>query len=149
MAGYVTAAEADTVIAGLMLFADARRTAWEALTAADKEICLAQALNRIEALTYRGGKASAGQTLQFPRAGQDGVPAAVKQAQAMEACAGLGMAEEAAKRAQLRAQGIRSFSAGKLSETYETGGTGALGSLYSAEAQRLLKPFVLGVAPIA
>lgn len=149
MAGYITAEEADTVIAGLMLSADARRAAWEALTAADKEICLEQALLRIEAVPYRGRKAAEGQTLQFPRAGQDGVPAAVKLAQAMEACAGLGMAEEAAKRAQLRAQGIRSFSAGKLSETYDSGGTGALGTLYSAEAQRLLKPFVLGVAPIA
>lgn len=150
--GYVTAAEADAIISGYLLSTDPQRIAWTALSTADKEAYLNQALLRIESLAYIGRKAEDDQPLQFPRKWrtewQTAPPEAVKEAQALEACASVGMTEEAEKRAQLKAQGITSFSAGSLSETY---GNVAIGvnRIYSQIARELLKPYLLGAVPFA
>jgi hypothetical protein len=143
---YITAAEADEIISGLMLSTDARRVAWNALSTGDKEVYLRHALMWIDGMPLQGRKRDTGQPLQFPRHTHDTVPAAVKQAQALEAAASIGMIEQMAKRAQLRAQGIMSFSAGKLHETY--GAVSAYG-LFSPQAERLLRPYMLGGVPFA
>jgi len=143
---YITAAEADGIIGSMMLSTDSRRIAWAALTTGDKEVYLLQAAMWIDALPLTGRKLEIDQIMQFPRDFQDVVPGAVKQAQALEAVASIGMIEEMAKRNQLRAQGITSFSAGKLSEQY--GGGSAFG-LFSPQAERLLRRYLLGGVPFA
>lgn len=148
MAGYITVAEADIIIADYFPAFHKWRTAWEALTAADKNGYLNQALAKLESIAYIGRKANPKQPLQFPRKGQDGIPEGVKQAQAIEACATVSMAGAADQRAQLQAQGITSFSAGNLSETYGKTASGA-GKLFSILARELLQPYLLGVVPFA
>lgn len=148
MAGYVTAAEADSIIADYYPASHKWRTAWEGLSAADKNAYLNKALAKLESIAYIGRKADPNQPLQFPRLGQPAVPEYVKQAQALEACASVSMADAADQRAQLQAQGITSFSAGNLAETYGKTASGA-GKLFSLLARELLEPYVLGVVPFA
>lgn len=143
---YITSAEADDIINGYLVSTDPQRVAWAALSTSDKEVYLRQALQRIDALPLSGRPTDMFNLLQFPRKGQATVPGQVKQAQALEACASIGTAEEADKRAQLQAQGITAFSAGSLSESYGKPGS-AVDRLFSAQAKTLLKPFLLGVVP--
>lgn len=138
---YITAEQADEFIDGLLLSTDAQRVAWAALSQANKEVYLRQAMLRIEAQIFAGCPADRNQLLKFPRYGQIAVPAAIKQAQALEACAAIGLSAEAAKRAQLMAMGITSFSAGKLSETY---GHISPNALYSLQAAQLLRRYLAG-----
>ncbi|MGE5494611.1 MAG: DnaT-like ssDNA-binding protein [Burkholderiales bacterium] len=143
---YITVAEADEIISGLLLSADTQRIAWEALSDGDKEVYLRHALAWIETLPFTGAAYDINQTLQFPRdynvSGE--VPAAVKQAQALEAAASVGMLEQIDKRAQLRAQGITHFTAGQLSESY---GPVSQFGLLSLQAHRLLRRYTLGGVP--
>jgi hypothetical protein len=141
---YITAAEADTIISIRLVSVDSRRKAWEALSTADKEVYLREALDWIEGLPLSGRKAVDGQPLQFPRYGQDAVPTAVQAAQALEAAGSVGKPEEIAKRAQLRAMGITSWSAGKISETY---GAVSAHSAMNPAAGRLMRPYMLGGVP--
>ena len=143
--GYVAVAEADAIITTYLISTDPQRVAWMALSESDKSAYLNQALLKLENIAYVGRKADPTQVLQFPRRGQM-LPEAVKNAQALEACASVGMSGEADMRAQLQAQGITSFSAGSLSESYGKISTGA-GALFSRLARDLLKPYLLGVAP--
>ncbi len=143
---YITIAEADAIINGLLLSTDAKRAAWAALSDADKEVYLRHAALWIETLPYTGGLYDDTQALQFPRDYNTGgvVPEAVKQAQALEAAASVGKLEEVEKRYELRAQGITHFSAGKLSETY---GPVSQFGLFSLQAHRLLRRYTLGGVP--
>lgn len=143
---YITAAEADTLINGLLLSTDAQGKAWAALSQGDKEVYLQQALLIIETLPFTGQKSDVDQVLQFPRDHNYGsVPDAVKKAQALEACAMIGNLEEAAKRYQLRTMGISAFNAGSVSETY--GGASNYG-LFSMQAGQLLRKYIRGGVPI-
>jgi hypothetical protein len=145
---YVTAAEADAIITAWLPSSDAQRAAWAALSTADKEAYLLQAAAWIEGLPFSGCIYSLDQQMQFPRDYNDTgeVPDAVKKAQALEAAASVGMTAQAAKRAQLRAMGVTSFSAGSLSETY-----GALSGngLFSPMAAQLLRRYQMGGVPFA
>jgi hypothetical protein len=143
---YITLEEAEEIIAGYLLSSDAPRMAWDALSDADKGVHLKQGLIRIDAQIFTGRKAEKDQALQFPRYGKTAVPQSVKIAQALEACTGIGISAEAEKRAQLQAQGIQSFSAGSLSETYVQN---TQTPLFSTVAQRLLRPFITGGVPFA
>lgn len=144
---YITIAEADIIINGRLLSTDAQSVAWAALSDGDKEVYLWHAITWIETLPFSGGKYDYEQPLQFPRDynSSGAVPEAVRQAQALEAAASVGMLEQIDKRAQLRAQGIMHFSAGKLSETY--GPVSEFG-LISLQAHRLLRRYTLGGVPI-
>lgn len=141
---YITLAEAEETIAAYLLSDDLQRTAWSALSDADKEIYLKRALQRIDAQVFTGRKANADQPLQFPRYGKTTVPASVKFAQALEACAEIGISREAEKREQMQAMGIQSFSAGNISETYARP---VEGMLFSGVARRLLRPYLAGGVP--
>lgn len=143
---YITVDEANEIISGYFLSDDAQRTAWDALSSADKEVYLRQSLLRIDAQIFSGRKAGTDQALQFPRYGKTSVPQSVKIAQALEACAGIGIAAEAEKRAQLQAQGVQSFTAGSLSETYVEGTSSPL---FSCIAAKMLRPFIAGGVPFA
>ena len=144
---YITTTEADEFINGLLLSTDAQRVAWAALSTGDKEVYLRESMMQIDVLPFTGCKYYINQTLQFPRDYIDNVvPLAVKQAQALEAAASVGMLPEIEKRAQLRAQGIMQFSAGKLSESYRP--VSEFG-LFSLKAHRLLRQYTLGGVPFA
>jgi hypothetical protein len=145
MTPYIEAAGADGIIAEALPAADAGRCAWAALDESDKGAYLMRAMLALEALPYRGKKAAAEQAEAFPRAGQQGVPEAVRRALTLEACALASVSADADIRGQLMAQGVTSFSLGGLSESYgHTGGP----ALMSAPAKALLRPYVTGVAPI-
>lgn len=141
---YITAAEADGIISSYMLSTDSRLVAWTGLSSGDKEVYLRHALTWIEGLPLTGRKMDPDQTLQFPRDYHAAVPDAVKQAQALEAASTIGMIEQLDKRAQLRAQGIMSFSAGKINETY---GAISVYGLFSPQAERLLRRYIMGGVP--
>lgn len=65
---YVTVSEADEYISKFYVSTDERRIEWEALTEADKEVYLRQALSRIENLRFQGRKCNGNeQILSFPR----------------------------------------------------------------------------------
>ena len=67
---YVTIAEADAYIELHYLSTDTQRVAWEAMTDADKEICLRNATVSIDTLIVPGRKIDSAQTLSFPRVAQ-------------------------------------------------------------------------------
>lgn len=150
MNSYITPEEALDYARALLPSSDASRQALEALELPDISAYLYRAMSVVESLKYKGGKTHPCQETQFPRFGSQDVPEAVKQAQALEACALSLSGHSADKRAQLQAQGVKSFSAGSLSESYELGSRGnAAGGLMSDFARRLLTPYLLGVVPFA
>jgi hypothetical protein len=146
MTPYIDTVRADEIIAEALPAADAGRAAWETLDTADRGAYLMRAMLALEALPYRGKRTEAGQGEAFPRDGQTEVPEAVCRALALEACALAAAAADADARRQLMAQGVKSFSLGSLSESYERAGGS---TLMSAMAKALLRPYVMGVAPIA
>lgn len=141
MQSYLTAQEADNRISASLLSTDAWRIAWEALPDMDKEACIAQATARIEALPFTGAPASPERA--FPRCGETEVSEEVKTALALEACASCNT--EAATRSALKAQGVKSFSVGSLSESYNT--ENGTSGLYSPMAQQLLAKYMRGAYP--
>lgn len=145
MTPYITVQEGDEFISSLLPSLDPERTAWMQLSEADKAVYITQAMLRIEALPYSGTAAVEGQANMFPRYGQDAVPEAVQQALAMEACAIPAVYAEAQERTRLQAQGVQSFSVGKLSESYGYAGGK---QLYSGIARYLLEPYLVGGVPI-
>lgn len=161
---YITEADAETYIAGHYLSTDAKRTAWTALTATgDKENALRKAAAIIDRQPYAGARANPAQAMEFPRAlyttatpgqfypvfamygentsVQQETPEAVKAAQVEIA---LTLATGEPQRMQLQRQGVKSFSLGKLSESY----SGKSNPLISNEAREFLAPFLLGGAGI-
>lgn len=142
---YITTTEVLELIEGLLPTSDPDYAAWSSLTKeADKTAFLAQAMSRIESLHYSGRPAVLSQTTNFPRFGQTAVPNEVKQALALEACACSSFAAntEARQREQLQSQGVVSFTAGRLSESY--GSRNKRTNLRSDMAQYLLMPYLAG-----
>lgn len=145
-------------------------TSWTSAEAADKIKALIMATKKIDRQKIRGLKANSDQTLEFPRAlyahgesfeapivgmrhhygpgwvVEDEVSQDVLDATCEEAIALLAGGAKANQRAELQAQGVKSFSIGKLSETYQTGVSGE--RLLSLEAKQLLQRYLSGGAVI-
>lgn len=143
--------------------------AWDALTDAQKAQALVTATRRLERLPYVGAKKDQAQALAFPRcypptglpippaqnsfddplyAGwycESDVPQAIKDAVCEEALALVSIGKS--QRLELIAQGVKSFSLGRLSETFGAAPKG-LGGLLSLEARELLRPYVAGAVGI-
>lgn len=141
MQSYLTVQEANEKVEMSLLSSDAWRLAWEGLSDEDKEVCLTQATARIEALPYTGAPVSPEQEGAFPRNGETEVSEEVKTAVALEACASCNT--ETATRSALQAQGVKGFSVGGLSESYEVGR--GVARLFSPMAQQLLAQYMTGV----
>lgn len=140
MKNYLTPQEADEKIKAYLMSADPARLAWEKLDDNDKEVCIAQATARIEALPYTGVPASGQQEGAFPRNGESEISEEVKAAIALEACACCNA--EANTRIAMQAQGVKSFSVGNLSESYKLGAN--VEKLYSPTAHQLLAKYLRG-----
>lgn len=137
---YITTAEADELLYGVQGY-----ERWITLTEPEKEGYLKAAALHIELLRYAGRKHSIFQEMSFPRDMNREVPAAVKQAQALEA---LAMTDEQAQaRRDLQDQGVKSISLGKASESYGDA-SGCRSPMRSMDAAALLRPYLLGCAAI-
>ena len=165
---YLTVASADTYVEANYICSDTKYSTWDALSDATKEIYLKRATKKLDRQYLRGVKAVSSQTLEFPRAirteyRRDNFPlinitldndwvieTSVNQmvidAQVEEAITLATSSATAGKRAELQAQGVKSFSLGNLSEDYGAGETSATGStkLLSIDAQELLRYYVVG-----
>jgi hypothetical protein len=161
---YISLADAETYVAGQYISTDSKYTAWDALSDDDKEILLKRATKLIDRQPLVGIKAVDSQTLEFPRAIQTDynrrdlpivhtyfssdwyvqteTPDEVKNAQVEIA---LQYADGVPKRVELQQQGVKSFSLGKLSESY---GAGSEHRIISTEAKELLRPYLAGGVPI-
>ena len=161
---YISLADAETYISGQYISTDAKYTAWDALSDGDKEILLKRAAKIIDRQPLVGIPATATQAMEFPRAIytdykrrdlpiltthfdsdwyiQTETPDEVKHAQVEIA---LQEATGNPKRVELQQQGVKSFSLGKLSESY---GSGSNNAIVSHEARELLKPYLAGSVSI-
>lgn len=134
---YVTSVEADAYVQSHYLSTDAQLTEWTSASDSNKEVLLRRAALYIDALPLQGVKADVEQTMSFPRITNllntsTAIPEEVKSAQVEQALYFLGSATSkisATSRAEMRRQGVKSFSLGDLSETYETA---TLSDSYSA-----------------
>jgi hypothetical protein len=104
-----------------------------------KEKALRQATKTIDRQPLRGRKTETGQALAFPRYPDTEAPEAVKEACCEEALALLERGNS--QRRKLQQEGVQSFTAGNISETYMPG---AGKGLLSQEAKELLRPWLLG-----
>jgi len=166
---YISATDAATYLASVYLSTDAKLAAWTALSSADKDVALRNACKVLDRQPYVGFKSTTTQALEFPRIlytevglrntanvsdavyfrgdelyDSGIVPDAVKYAQceiALEVAQGT---TDAQSRAELRRSGVKSFSFGKLSESYSGGGS----DIISHEAKKLLAPFLAGAVRI-
>lgn len=156
---YISQTDCSTYLASVYLSTDAKLIAWTALSSADKDTALRKAAKMIDRQPLVGYKSITTQTMEFPRIlyteggsydynllqydewyDPQTVPTAVKNAQceiALEIGQGTSNNTE---RMDLRRQGVKSFSLGKLSESYG----GAINSLLSEEARQLLLPYTGG-----
>lgn len=171
---YISVADATTYIASNYTSTSSVYTAWNALSAGDKEIYLRKATKKIDRQMLRGIKAIDSQVLEFPRAiksnerfydedvvgvsvsrynnyvVESSVSQLVKDAQVEEAVAlnidGGGLSN----RQKLQRQGVKSFSLGDLSEEYGAGLSSSFNSttLASLEAKELLKYYLAGTVRI-
>lgn len=147
----------DLTWAGDYFAARLNASAWDSASEADKEKALITACRAIEAsriavnrrtnyLVYDPlAPAYSDQALSFPRKkdkdnGNYIIPEAAKQVQCEEALALLSFGAEQEKRRRLQAAGVTSFSVDGLSESY--GSPGATHALLSAEARRLIAPYL-------
>ena len=143
--------------------------ALKAAAAATQEWYCQEATRRIDQLTLRGQKYDtdivagvAVQPLQFPRI-IDGVtcdwndstdlpivPDTVKRACLLEAIAlyAENSSTAATKRAELQEQGVKSYTNGKLSETYGPRGGGNSYGIQSPAAWRILSKYIARMVPI-
>lgn len=156
---YISQADCTAYLESVYLSTDAKLVAWGTVTSGNKDVLLRRAAKIIDRQPLAGYKSNHTQAMAFPRitytegSPMDNtlfpfdewydpktVPDAVKYAQceiALELAQGTTSASE---RADLQRQGVKSFSLGKLSESY----TGNANSLLSAEAKDLLKPYIGG-----
>lgn len=151
---YATIEQADSYIITHYSSKSAARKRWEALSDDEKTVFLINAFEAIEALPFRGRKASLEQTAAFPRLPyqygktDEGAPQRVKFAE-IELALWLSdesKRESSEKRAQLIADDVKSFSVGDLSESY--GGGSESVQTFSAvsckKAAELLSPYLSG-----
>lgn len=155
---YIDLEDAEAYIVDYHLSTDKLVTAWHGIVDDDKEVLLRLAAKKIDCLALVGSKASTAQTMEFPRAVyteydferievaytylddsyyiQPAVPDNVKYAQVEIA---LQLAYGIPERVSMQMQGVKSFSLGKLSESY-SGGYNSL--TISPEAADLLAPYL-------
>lgn len=168
---YISIVDATTYVTTNYISTDSKRLGWLALTDADKEIFLKKATKKIDRQKIRGIKAVYQQTLEFPRAIESDfyraeyyqnititnysgymveteVAQIVKEAEVEEALAMMIDAGMSNKRAELQAQGVKSFSLGNLSETYAVSSSSSETKLLSVEANDLLRYYLLGTVQI-
>jgi hypothetical protein len=156
---YISLADADAYLSATYPATDAKMVAWTTLSDADCEIYLKRAALILDRQAYTGQKAVSTQAMQFPRAiyapnssyaassnyifdndwyVQTEVPTEVKYAQVEIAFA---EAQGTSSRVQLQREGVKSFSLGKLSESY---GSGSVFKMSSPEAYDYLAPYLAG-----
>lgn len=122
---YVTVTEADGYIDRNYRSNNPDRKRWQEISDEDKEVLLRQACKEIDALPFKGRKATIKQPLAFPRlpfqyCSAVDVPANVKSAQ-IELALWLSDDEkqaEISQRQSLQTQGITAVSIGSTSESY-------------------------------
>ena len=150
----------ETIEAAESYFAnDPRAAAWLNLTDDQKAWYLARATKIIDALPLSGRKymLDGSQERQFPREYREGydmneltgiaeVPQAVLDACCEEALA-IYLQGTSGRRA-LQEQGVKSFSLGKLSETFADGAADKYHGLLSADAYRLISKYIARSFPI-
>lgn len=164
---YISLDDADTYVEENYISTDTKRTSWEALSDSDKEIFLKKATKKLDRQILRGIKANDTQTLEFPRAlptkyrredypqlniRLDGdwvveteVSQRVKDAQVEEALSINTTGSNANKRLELQKQGVKSYSIGNLSETFNSVSSNySTTTLLSTEAKELLSYYVSG-----
>lgn len=164
---YVSRADASTYFESRL-----SSDAWDDADDGDKDKALAQATRNVEALRFKGRKKTTTQTLSFPRCYyrddrhaftpsetrfaepvyprmicEDAVPQTVIDAVCEEALALLDAANDttATARAKAQAQGVTSWKADDVSETYARA---APGRLNSSTARALLTPYVVGAVSV-
>lgn len=170
---YLTLAAAQTYVEANYVCTDTKYSSWDALADATKEIYLKRATKKLDRQIIRGAKAVDTQTLQFPRAlkvydrryeqavygvnvngdrdwyVESAVTQTVKDAQVEEALSLVTQGSTANKRAELQAQGVKSFSLGNLSEDYGSAATTQnQAKLISIEAQELMRYYVAGAVKL-
>lgn len=148
---YVTIDEADTYIETHYRKNNAGRLRWSVLDEEDKIILLINACEEIELLQYVGRKVKLGQVLAFPRlpAQYYSVGDPLKKIKAAQIELALWLSDDAKQeeyrqRMELIEQGVKSFSLGKLSESYEKAGQDNNIVLSCPKARSILAPFMNG-----
>jgi hypothetical protein len=161
---YISVTDADTYVEEYYIQTDSAYSTWNGLSDSDKEIYLRRAAAVIDREPLVGIKSVSTQEMEFPRAirtdvrreefpalnilyftdwiVQTEVPDAVKYAQVEIA---LSLAVGISSRVKLQQEGVKSFSLGKLSESY---GSGRNLSIVSHEAKEYLKPYLAGSVAI-
>lgn len=127
---------------------DERKGAWDALSEADREVFLRRAAMNVDSAKYAGVKARPGQPLAFPRRfgeGADGdTPAAIVAAQ-IEECFEIACPSNDSIAFEARTSGVKAYSIGRLSETFESPAEGGVGAvLVSRRARELIAPYMGG-----
>jgi hypothetical protein len=159
---YISLTDANTYISSYYASTQQERISWTALSDSNKEAYLRQACQKIEEQILIGRKAVDSQTLQFPRAWkvphfyrnsyygsgigryncdwyvQTEVPVEVKNAQVEET---LSLIVGVSERIALQQEGVKSFSIGNLTETYD-GTMRSTQTLQSKKARLLLKQYI-------
>ncbi len=139
-APYVTVEDASAYLAGRP-----NAKPWDEATPEGRLGALSEASDRIDALMYKGLPLTTEQERPWPRSGVDVSSInVVRRAAILEALALLEAAQDSSgqARAKLQAQGVKSFSNGPLSETYENTRPSS-GGLESASAYKILRPYMV------
>ena len=127
---YVSVAEADAYFS-----ARVGSTSWTALSGPDKETALRHATRNLDLLRFRGWPVTEAQALRFPRWRPDRgeAPVLTIPREVQDACCeeALWVSQHAeagglSPRQQMQAEGVSSFTVGDLSETFASGGSGAV-----------------------
>lgn len=156
--GYVTLAEANQYVSSNYIVTDEVRIRWEQLDNDSKRALLLKSFQVIELLPFVGQKTSEQQAFQFPRCPSTEVPWQIKAAQIENALSkGDSETDEDTKfYERLWTWGVQSYTLGKLSEKVSAGGFGSgpwgtaqQTGITSANAMRLLRPFLMGGYSIA
>jgi hypothetical protein len=167
---YITLAEADDYITNNYPSTSTEFTTWDALSDSDKELYLKKSTRKIDRQIIRGVKAVSTQVLEFPRAikteylrddfpllniyfdsdwvVETEVNQLVKDAEVEEALGLVVNGTEFNNRANLQRQGVKSFTLGKLSESYDGSYANSQTKLSSVEASELLRYYVVSSAGI-
>jgi hypothetical protein len=163
---YISLADANTYVTNNYASTEALRVSWAALSDSDKESYLRKACKKLDRQILIGQKALTTQTLQFPRAWktpyfynqnipstvyyqgdytvESAVANEVKYAQVEEALSLIGGTSD---RVTMQREGVKSFSLGSLSETFD-GSKKSAQELTSDEAREFLKFYILGCVEI-
>lgn len=128
----ITIAEADMIISKFLPSTAAMRISWEKFKDADKEAYLNQAIAKISSFKIK----------------KSIHPDILKSVIALEACTTSEFTDEIDQRKILQAAGVTSYSVTGLSESFETSETKNDKKLISETAEKLLKPYLIGMVNI-